>query len=274
MNSAFGLSSVEPPRAEEESSRRVLVILWLAFFAYTTSVALLFQHLVLQMLPSLHAGQGLLSQDSLYFHQVAQALAETISRDGWLVWTPWPSAYTQGNVAVLAALYALFGPNPSSAIPINACLHASSGVLLILIGRELSSGRAARWGSLVAACLFVGFPSALNWYGQVHKDGYAILGFLLLLYSGAKILKLERVREAAHPLIAAGGGALTAFVRPNNLQLFEIMAVGMLILAMCVFSRLSIRGAVQIAFSGMRFPRFFVCQRVGLMLPVFPDVAL
>ena len=26
-------------------------------------------------------------------------------------------------------------------------------------------------------------------------------------------------------------------------------------------------------FSDLRFPRFFVCQRVDFMLPVFPDVA-
>jgi len=252
VNRAFGQSIRGRKSAEDEYSRPVLAILWLAFFSYTTSVALLFQYLVLPMVPSLHAGQGLLSGDSLYFHQVAQALAETIARDGWSAWTPRPSVNTQGNVAVLAALYALFSPNPSSAIPVNACLHASSGVLLILLGRELSSSRAARFGSVVAACLFIGFPSALNWYGQIHKDGYAILGFLLLLYSGVKILKLERLRAAVNPLISAGAGlALTVFVRPNNLQLFEIMAVVMLILAMVMFRRMNIRCIVQIMFAVM-----------------------
>lgn len=230
----------------------MLLILWIAFFSYTTSVALLFQYLVLPMVPSLHAGQGLLSQDSLYFHQVAQALAESIVRDGWSMWTPHPPPNTYGNVAVLAALYALFGPNPSAAIPINAYLHASSGVLLILIGSELSSSRAARIGSVLAACLFIGFPSALNWYGQIHKDGYAILGFLLVLYSGVKLLKLERLQGAANPFIAAGAGlALTAFVRPNNLQLFQIMAVGMLVLAVAMFRRMNIRCVLQILFSVM-----------------------
>ena len=204
------------------------------------------------MVPSLHAGQGLLSQDSLYFHQAAQTLAESIARDGWSAWTPWPTTTAYGNVAVLAALYALFGPNPSSAIPINACLHASSGLLLILIGRNLSSARAGRIGAVVAACLFVGFPSALNWYGQVHKDGYAILGFLLLLFSGVRILKLEHVREAVVPLFAAVAGlALTAFVRPNNLQLFEIMAFGMLVLGLATFRRMNIRCLMQILFSVM-----------------------
>ncbi len=229
-----------------------LAILWIAFFSYTTSVALLFQYLVLPMVPSLHAGQGLLSQDSLYFHRVAQTLADAIARDGWSAWTPWPTPSAHGNVAVLAALYAIFGPNPSSAIPINACIHASSGLLLILIGRELSSSRPAHWGALVAACLFIGFPSALNWYGQIHKDGYGILGFLLVLYSGVKLLRLERLREAANPLIAAGAGlALTAFARPNNLQLFQIMAVGMLVLAAIMFRRMNIRSALQAFFSVM-----------------------
>ena len=235
---------------EGRSSFTVLAILWVAFFSYTTCIALLFQHLILPMVPSLHAGQGLLSQDALYFHQVATELAETITRDGWSAWTPWPSPTAQGNVAVLAALYTIFGPNPSSVIPINACLHASSGILLILIGRELSSSRSARIGSAVAACLFVGFPSALNWYGQLHKDGYAILGFLLLLYSGVKFLKLEYLREALMPFVAAVTGiALTAFVRPNNLQLFGIMALGMLVLSIGMFRKNKIRVLAQILFS-------------------------
>ena len=34
----------------------------------------------------------------------------------------------------------------------------------------------------------------------------------------------------------------------------------------------TVRGLV-LAKMGMRFPRFFVCQRVDFMLPVFPDVA-
>jgi peptidoglycan biosynthesis protein MviN/MurJ (putative lipid II flippase) len=239
-------------REGNKFSLPVLAILWIAFFSYTTSVALLFQYLVLPMVPSLHAGQGLLSQDSLYFHRVAQTLAEAIARDGWSAWTAWPTASAHGNVAVLAALYAIFGPNPSSAIPINACLHASSGVLLILIARDLFSARAVHWGAVVAACLFIGFPSALNWYGQIHKDGYAILGFLLLLYSGVKILRLETVQGAAFSLLLAGAGlALTAFVRPNNLQLFQIMAVGMLVLAVALFRRMNTRCVVQILFSVM-----------------------
>lgn len=33
-------------------------------------------------------------------------------------------------------------------------------------------------------------------------------------------------------------------------------------------------GLGQIALERLSFPRFFVCQRVGFMLPVFPDAAL
>ena len=241
-----------PRWSDGQWSRSALVIIWLAFFSYTNIVALLFQYLVLPMLPSLYAGQGLMFGDSISFHQAAQALAEKIASNGWSAWAPWPSVNTHGNVAVLAALYALFGPNPSVAIPINACLHASSGVLLILIGKELPSASAARFGTVLAACLFIGFPSALNWYGQIHKDGYAILGFLLLLYSGVKILRLEYLREALNPLFSAGAGlALTAFVRPSNLQLYELMALGMLVIAIATYRRMNARCLIQIVFSVM-----------------------
>lgn len=225
--------------SKNSASVVMLIFIWLIFFIYTTSAALLFQQFVLPMETSLHAGQGLLSQDSMYFHKVAQNLATLILRDGWSAWTPYPTPSAGGNVAVLSALYVFFGPNPSSVIPINAMLHASGGVVLILIGRGLSSSRAARLGSVLAACLFVGFPSALNWYGQVHKDGYAILGFFLLLYSGVEIIRLDTLTRGVIPLIAAVLGLLfTAFVRTDNLQLFQIMAVGMLVFSISRFYRM------------------------------------
>lgn len=205
-------------------------LIWFAFFAYSLAVALLFQMLLPLLLPSLHSGEGLLSHDSVHFHQSAIALADEIRRDGWGAWKVWPSPTTTGNVAILAAIYAIFDYRPVLLLPLNAALHASSGLCLILIGRSLFMGNASRVGSLIAGCLYIIFPSSLNWYAQNHKDEYAVLGFLLLVLAGIRLLQAKKF-ERAYPsiLMAICGLLLTALVRPQNLQLFTILGVGILV---------------------------------------------
>ena len=124
-------------------------LIWFIFFAYSLATALLFQILLPILLPSLHAGNGLMSQDSMFFHQSAIALAEEIRHNGWGAWGIWPQPYNTGNVAVLGAVYALFGYKPILLLPLNAFLHACSGLCLMLIGRQLFSGNYAKYGSLV-----------------------------------------------------------------------------------------------------------------------------
>jgi len=234
-----------------QKTDRLSLVLWVAFFAYTTAVAILFQQIIVPLVPSMEASQGLFSADSLYFHKVAATLAETIIREGWQHWTPWPPPNAYGNVAVLAALYAIFGPDPALSIPVNAFLHASSGLLLFFIGRELFSGRAAYIASIVAACLFVVFPSGLNWYAQVHKDGYAIFGFLLIIYAGLKALRSEQTWFSAFYaiIVLLFGIGFTAFVRPNNFVLFLAMAAAMLFFSIFQFHRFSIKLFLQIVFA-------------------------
>jgi glycosyltransferase involved in cell wall biosynthesis/peptidoglycan biosynthesis protein MviN/MurJ (putative lipid II flippase) len=204
-------------------------IIWVGFFIYSLATALLFQMLLPILLPSLHAGSGLLFQDSIYFHQIAILLADEIKLKGWGVWSIWPNSYTTGNVAILGAIYAILDSRPVLVLPLNAVLHASSGLCLILIGRQLFTGHYARAGSLVAGCLYVAFPSSLNWYAQNHKDEYAALGFLLLLLSGIRLLKAITWKESFSPIfLALSGLMLTIFVRPNNLQLFTCLGVGII----------------------------------------------
>ena len=206
-------------------------IVWVSFFIYSLTTALLFQMLLPIMLPSLHAGNGLLSQDSVYFHQSAIIFAEDISRNGWGMWKMWPSPYTTGNVAILGAIYAIFSYQPILVLPLNAVLHACSGLCLLLIGRQLFSGNFARVGSLLAACLYIAFPSSLNWYAQNHKDEYAALGFLLLLLAGIRLLNAKTWKESFIPcFLTLGGLGLTIFVRPNNLKLFAFLGVGILLI--------------------------------------------
>jgi len=207
-------------------------IVWVGFFIYSFMAALLFQMLLPITLPSLYAGNGLLSQDSIYFHQSAITLADEIRRNGWGAWKMWPNSDNTGNVAMLGAIYAIFSYQPILILPLNAALHACSGICLVLIGRQLFSGNFARVGSLVAGCLYIFFPSSLNWYAQNHKDEYAALGFLLLLLAGVRILSAKTMKESLVPyFMAVGGLGLTIFVRPNNLKLFTLLGVGILLIS-------------------------------------------
>ena len=156
-------------------------IVFLLFFSYATAAALLFQKFLLPLVASAHHGQGLVEGDSAIFHAIAIDLAERIRQYGWSEWTVYPAYGATGNVALLAALYALFGEDPSLMVPVNAAIHALTGTLLLLLGRKLWPGRVGTLAGAIASVLYVVFPSALNWYGQIHKDGFAIAGAMLVL---------------------------------------------------------------------------------------------
>ncbi len=160
-----------------------MIKLWCLFFFYCIIISLIFQNILLPLVPSLHAGSGLLNGDSYRFHLKAISFANEIKINGWSHWTPWLTESYTGNVAILAALYVIFDPNPSLLIPINACLHATGGLLIFLIGKVVWPGRIGIYASLATSILFIIFPSSLNWYAQIHKDGYSIVGLLMIIYS-------------------------------------------------------------------------------------------
>jgi len=196
-------------------------------------MGLLFQKLILPNIPSMHAGFGLMNNDAIYFHQVAEAMAVKIHTSGWTWSAIWPIAEgTRGNVAVLAILYALFGADPSLILPINAAFHATSGVLIFLIVQLLCPGQVGRVAGVVAAVLFVILPSGLNWYAQVHKDGYAIAGTFLVLYAWLRFRKhYIGVRSTVIFLVASSAGILLIlFVRPYN-TVFLVVVTGVWVVA-------------------------------------------
>ena len=87
---------------------------------------------------------------------------------------------------LLAALYVIFGNDPMVIIPVNAAVHATSGLFIFLMARLLWPGKVGTYSGIITASLFIVFPSALNWYAQIHKDGFAILGMLIIFYSWLK----------------------------------------------------------------------------------------
>lgn len=209
------------------------------FFCYATSAALLFQKLLLPLVPSLHAGSGLLEGDSVRFHAAAVELAERIRQSGWAQWSLLPLRGEYVNVSILSALYALFGIDASMIVPINAAVHALNGVLIYRIGKELETGRCGVIAGMAAAMLFVGFPSALNWYGQVHKDGFAIAGILLIVWSW--IWLRERPLDAKGVIVVVastvGSIALSVAARPYNLLLLAAALAVVLAVVLAIDAR-------------------------------------
>ncbi|GMU47951.1 MAG: hypothetical protein AMXMBFR31_01770 [Candidatus Desulfobacillus denitrificans] len=148
-------------------------------------------------------------------------LADRIRLGGWSEWRVYPSEGATGNVALLAVLYVLFGEDPSLMVPVNAATHALTGTLFLLVGRTLWPSRIGTLAGMIAGILYVVFPSSLNWYGQIHKDGFAIAGSMLVLtaWVGTETGNSSRQKTAAILATTLAGLALIAFVRPYNLML-------------------------------------------------------
>lgn len=199
----------------------------MVFYCYSTTVAFVFQKVVLPLFPGLHGGSGLLGADSIFFHNAAVKLAESIRVHGWGQWTATPGQGLTGNVSVLALFYVFFGYDPTVVIPLNTAVHATSGLFVFLIARTLWPGRVGIYSGIIGACLFIGFPSALNWYAQVHKDGFAILGMLMMFYSWLQLTRdSSRLRKGLWIFFGnLSGLSLIIFVRPYNLMVLMVSAI-------------------------------------------------
>lgn len=154
---------------------------FILFFCYSIALAVIFQKFILSFLPSLHAVNGLLPGDAQYFNEVAVKLANQIISNGWGAWKFYPAYGATGNTSLLAAFYAALGFDPAWMILINALLHAAGGILIVRISALIMPGNIGARAGIIAATFFVVFPSSLNWYGQIHKDGFSIFSTLLFL---------------------------------------------------------------------------------------------
>lgn len=188
---------------------------WWLGFVFASFMALLFQKVVLPLLPDMHAGHGLLLNDAIVFHNMAAEVAERIRANGWSEWRLFPGA--AGNVGVLSAIYAVLGPDPAWFIPLNAAAHATGAMLIYRIGGHLFPGDAGKLGGLMAGIAFLVFPSALQWYGQNQKDAFAIAGMLLILEASLDVYARQQAPFQAMGLPtfrAVLGTVLLGVVRP------------------------------------------------------------
>ena len=161
-------------------------LFWSLSFIYGSLMALLLQKGILPMWPEMHAGHGLLMDDAIVFHNMAVEIAQRIHSTGWSEWKIYPHG-ASANVGLLALLYALLSPDPAWFIPFNAAAHATGALLIYRLGTRLVSGDIGQAGGLITGILFLIFPSALQWYGQNHKDAFAIAGLLIVLDAWLKL---------------------------------------------------------------------------------------
>lgn len=235
-------------------SSRAIFLVWFGAFVYALIAGVVLQKLLLPMLPSMHAGHGLMYGDAIFFHEQALRLVAQIEMGGWSQWQLVPSATTTANVGILAALYALFGPEPLLFLPLNAAFHALGTVLVLLVALQLFPDRTGLRGGLLAALVFLVFPSAMVWYGQNHKDAFAIAGFLLILLALLRALDCECLRALLmNTLMFVAGFFLVSMMRPH-LPFIYLVAFGGAFLVVVFVSFVRGRGSERrglFAFAGL-----------------------
>jgi hypothetical protein len=221
--------------------------LWLAVFTYAAGVALAVQLVVLPYLfPQWHAGEGLLiGGDWVEYHRLAVDLASRINEHGWRVWDLRPAGHAAAGIA--AGIYALATPKPWALVPLNAALHATAAVVLLRLIRILLPNAKA---ALMAVIPFVVYPSAMTWYAQVLKDGYAVLGYLMFVYGWALMVAGSTWASGLGPPARAiawigGGAALNWLVRPHILEIVQAVGVGLALLATSAAVVRSARGKLS-----------------------------
>lgn len=212
--------------------------LWIVFFAYAAVVAFLLQLVVLPYIfPQWHAGNGLMiGGDSTYFHGLAVDLAKIIQSEGWSAWVLRPEGQAPAGIA--AAIYALTVPQPWTIIPVYAALYATAGLGLVkILEIFVTDRRYAIW----AALPFLLFPSAMNWYTQMLKDGFFIPGALMFLYGWMLLSQIRTFQKGWWPPLQAMlyiylGTYLVAIVRPYGAQMMQGLAgiMGLMLTVMLV----------------------------------------
>jgi len=222
--------------AERWPDPRALTLrVWAITFGYAAVSALLVQLVVLpHLFPAWHNGDGLLvGGDGIAFHNYAVASAERIRSRGWSAFELRPMGNAPAGIA--SAVYALTVPRPWTLIPLNAALHATAAALLFHLLRGFVTDW--RWAAIGTAP-FAFYPSALVWVSQIHKDGFAIAGYLSLFVAWAGLARHDPVAgpwRALPRLLAllTVGFGLVWLVRPD-LTVLAYAATGLALAILAV----------------------------------------
>jgi hypothetical protein len=200
--------------------------LWTLFFFYSLICGVIFFEFVIPNIFSLHAPGSTLTPDSTYFNEVAIKLANDINLHGWASWKLYPAIAASGQSSYLAILYVFFGVHPLYAVTFNAFFHSFSGVLIYLIVLEvLSFKNFSKYAAFFSASLFVVFPSAMTWVGQIHKEACLSTGVLLALWGIMKILSNKPGRHIAVSIFSALilSLILISSMKPYILQILAVI---------------------------------------------------
>lgn len=212
--------------------------IWALFFIYPFIVAVFIQFIALPMFfpkaESPYAKGMIHGLDSVAFHTLAMQLVKKINDNGWSAWTIRPRGQVfdmgmspQGISGVAAAIYAATNIyEPWTLIPLNAFLHATAGLALMLTFMYFTSDwRYAFWG----ATLFVFLPTPAMWYAQMHKDAFTILGAFLFILGWTIFSREDTWKTWRYPIFGAAaicyGAMITWIMRPYLVQLLVMNSV-------------------------------------------------
>ncbi|MDD5097231.1 MAG: hypothetical protein PHU59_01925 [Candidatus Omnitrophica bacterium] len=197
--------------------------IWLVYFLYTAFIACLVQLVILPyILPQLHYGQGLMKNcDWTFFHSQAVEMSNKIKAEGWSALMLRSNYEHQSISGILSVVYALTVQKPWAFIPVNAVLHASSAVLLILIMEILTGSRKK---AFLSSLPFMFFPSSALWYAQIHKDGFFIAGTYLHFYGFLLLMPIIYKKITLKNIFAGlayvySGAFLVWLIRPYGIQI-------------------------------------------------------
>lgn len=217
------------------------LLVWGAVFFYAVIAAILVQLLILPyFLPGMHWGHGMLiGLDSPKYHKLAVALSNKIAVEGWGSWELRPDG--QAPAGISAVMYVLTVPEPWTLIPLYAAVHATTAVMAVAIIRQFTQ---AWLVPLIAAAPLVFFPSSLTWVTQPYKDGFTILGTLLVVYSVSQVVAKEiKWKEAAAlTLYFLVGCVFVWIMRPYLTQMvmppiIAVLGFGVIVLQQVAFKR-------------------------------------
>ncbi len=142
-----------------------------------------------------------------------------------------------GNGAVSIAggvVMTLVGPDQLAAFFVSAWLAYVGSVFFYLAFRVTFPRADRRWYALL---IFL-FPSLLFWTADVSKEAFMLLGLGVTAYGIALVM----VGQRSGYLYLVGGGALSLFIRPNEIVILAVgFALAMVLRAVAVRATGSLR---------------------------------